>query len=103
MMSQGILLKSVDASGHQLWNKGLRTPIMNHFMKRPHSIEQPLISVVELDSSVKVAKGYKLPSGAKCLLPDGDFLYAGCQDGGLYGIMVSKYSNYFIISRRYIK
>jgi hypothetical protein len=43
------------------------------------------LPVIELDASVNMTSGYKLPSGAKCLLRDGDFLYAGCQDGGLYG------------------
>ncbi len=38
-------------------------------------------------------KRYKLPGGVKCLVGDGEFLYAGCNNGALYG----KMENFFTL------
>lgn len=45
-----------------------------------------MISVLELDDTVTAHRILQLPTGVKCVFPDGEFLYAGCDDGQLYGM-----------------
>ncbi len=43
------------------------------------------LPVTELNHSGEVLKRYILPAGVKCIVGDGEFLYAGCNNGALYG------------------
>ncbi len=42
--------------------------------------------IFALDHDGKVQREYKLPDGVKCIVSDGDWLYAGCDDGNVYDL-----------------
>ena len=42
--------------------------------------------VFHLDHDAKVLKQFKLPKGVMCLVADGRFTYAGCDDGNVYDL-----------------
>lgn len=39
-----------------------------------------------LNHNAEVLRQYKLPDGVKCIVSDGDWLYAGCDDGKVYDL-----------------
>ena len=39
-----------------------------------------------VDHQGKTQKSYKLPDGVKCIVSDGEWLYAGCDDGNVYDL-----------------
>jgi predicted DNA-binding WGR domain protein len=43
-------------------------------------------NVYALDHAGKVVCNYQLPDGVKCLVADGEWLYAGCDDGNVYDL-----------------
>jgi predicted DNA-binding WGR domain protein len=44
------------------------------------------LTVYALTLSGEVEAHYKLPGGVKCIIEDGDFLYAGCDNGKVYDL-----------------
>lgn len=42
--------------------------------------------VVDFNLSGKAQRRFQLPEGVKCVTRDGEFIYAGCNDGGLYDL-----------------
>lgn len=42
--------------------------------------------VFALDHDGKLVREFRLPDGVKCLVSDGDWLYAGCDDGNVYDL-----------------
>ncbi len=42
--------------------------------------------IFNLDHDGKVSREFKLPDGVKCIVSDGDWLYAGCDDGNVYDL-----------------
>lgn len=43
-------------------------------------------SIYALDHDGKVEQQFRLPDGVKCIVSDGDWLYAGCDDGNVYDL-----------------
>lgn len=43
-------------------------------------------SIFALDHDGQVLEQYRLPDGVKCLVADGEFRYAGCDDGNVYDL-----------------
>ncbi len=42
--------------------------------------------IFALDHEGQTLRDYKLPDGVKCIVSDGDWLYAGCDDGNVYDL-----------------
>lgn len=42
--------------------------------------------VFKCDHNGKVINQYQLPDGVKCIIADGDWIYAGCDDGNVYDL-----------------
>ncbi len=43
--------------------------------------------IFALTHEAEVIKDFKLPDGVKCIVSDGDWLYAGCDDGNVYDLV----------------
>lgn len=75
------------ARGQIVWKFDTGAPAFGIFVDARHCwVGNQQGRIFCLDHSGQVLNQYKLPDGVKCLVSDGEWLYAGCDDGRVYDL-----------------
>lgn len=70
-----------------IWHFQTGTSALGIFINQDHCwVGNEDGEIYRLDHSGKVDSKLKLPEGVKCIVADGDWLYAGCDDGNVYDL-----------------
>jgi predicted DNA-binding WGR domain protein len=70
-----------------LWNFATGDDALGIFVDESHCwVGNEAGKIFSLDHDGKVHSKFKLPEGVKCIVSDGNWLYAGCDDGNVYDL-----------------